>query len=50
MNKLKRVVSETYSHTHIILCNSAVKLIDFPVLLPLLEGAADMGLAAVLFI
>ena len=36
--------------SHIILCNSVAMLIDFPVLLPLLEVAVDIGLAAVLFI
>ena len=50
MNKLKIVITEIQSHTYIILCNSAAKLIDFPVLLPLLEVAVDIGLAAVLFI
>lgn len=37
-------------YTYIILCNSVAKLIDFPVFLPLLEVAVDIGLAAVLFI
>lgn len=37
-------------HTYIIICNSDAKLIDFPTLLPELEAAADIGLAAVLFI
>lgn len=48
MNKLSIIIK--CRHTYIILCNSAAKLIDFPVLLPLLEVAVDIGLAAVLFI
>lgn len=37
--------------TYIILCSSGVKLVDFPIPLPLLEEATvDIGLAAVLLI
>lgn len=50
MNELNTVISKMQRRTYIILCNSAAKLIDFPVLLPLLEVATDIGLAAVLFI